>query len=50
VYTDKCQEGALFCAEGKCIRGRNGFHMNQVCNGVADCQGGEDEVNCGKWC
>jgi hypothetical protein len=52
VYIDICQEGAFRCAEGKCIRGtgNNWLDGNRVCNGIADCQGGEDEVTCGKWC
>jgi hypothetical protein len=51
MYVDTCQDTAFFCAEQKCIRGSGDtwFDKNQVCDGVADCQGGEDEVNCGKW-
>jgi hypothetical protein len=45
---DTCHESAFRCAERKCIRANDMFDGNQVCDGVADCQGGEDEVNCGK--
>lgn len=32
----------LFCGAGKCIA------VEHICNGVFDCEWGQDERNCGK--
>lgn len=32
----------LFCGAGKCIA------VEHICNGVSDCEWGQDERNCGK--
>ncbi|GLV41383.1 Calcium-independent receptor for alpha-latrotoxin [Carabus blaptoides fortunei] len=36
----KCKQNELVCHDGTCIRN------TQICNGHADCNGGEDERDC----
>lgn len=40
--SDQCNEDEFHCAEGKCIP------KSEQCNGVNDCDGGDDEVGCRK--